>query len=122
MAFDYKSFYIKYPGHPAYNSKRVVEDDVIGVLINKVEMILFTNKGEVYGNPDFGADLYNYLHQTSVSADFVKNEIENQFKIYIPELTNYMYKLEVNILPGTLQDVMLIDFTLNGVRVNAIFA
>jgi len=119
---DFKSFYIKYPGHPGYNSKKVIEDDAIGVIVNKVEMILFTNKGEVYGNPDLGANLYNYLHQTNVSADFVKSEINDQINKYVPELTNLMYKLEVNILPGTVQDVMLIDFTLNGIRINAIFA
>ena len=119
---DIKSFYIKYPGHPAYNSKKVVEDDAIGVIVNKIEMILFTNKGEVYGNPNLGADLYRYLHKTKVSADFVESEIDSQIKRYVPELTNLMYKLEVTILPGTLKDVMLIDFTLNGVKINAIFA
>lgn len=119
---DFKSFYIKYPGHPAYNSKRVVEDDVIGVIVNKVEMILFTNRGEVYGQPDLGADLYNYLHKTNVSSDFVKAELLSQFRRFIPELTNIMYKLEVTIFPGSLQDVMLIDFTLNGTKVNAVFA
>ena len=119
---EFKSFYIKYPGHPGYNSLKIIEDDVIGIIVNKIEMILFTNKGEVYGNPDLGADLYNYLHQTNVSADFVENEINDQIERYVPELTNTMYKLEVNILPGTLQDVMLINFTLNGITVNAIFA
>jgi hypothetical protein len=119
---DFKSFYIKYPGHPGYNSKKIVEDDVVGVIVNKVEMILFTNKGEVYGQPDLGADLYKYLHKTKVSSDFVKEEIIKQLDMFVPELTNLMYKLEVTIIPGTLQDMMLIDFTLNGVNINAIFA
>ena len=119
---DYKSFYIKFPEHPSYNPLKVVEDDIIGVIINKVEMILFTNKGEVYGQPDLGADLYNYLHKTKVNTDFVKQEIKKQIDFFIPEITNLMYKLDVTILPGTVQDLMLIDFTLNGVKVNAIFA
>lgn len=119
---DYKSLYIKYPGHPGYNPKKVVEDDAVGVIVNKVEMILFTNKGEVYGHPNLGADLYNYLHQTNVSAEFVKSEIEDQIRRYVPEITNLMYKLEVTILAGTLRDLMLIDFTLDGVKINAIFA
>jgi len=119
---EYKSFYIKYPGHPKYNSKKIVEDTATGVIVNKLEMILFTNKGEVYGNPNLGADLYNYLYQTNVSADFVKSEIEDQIERYIPEITNLMYKLEVTILAGTVRDLMLIDFTLDGVKINAIFA
>jgi len=119
---EFKSFYIKYPGHPGYNSKKLVEDEVTGILVNKVEMILFTNKGEVYGQPTLGADLYNYLHKTSVSSDFVKSEIEEQIKEFIPELTNLMYKLDVTILPGTVQDLMLINFELNGITVDAIFA
>lgn len=119
---DYKSLYIKYPNHPGYNSSKIIEDTVTGVLVNKIEMILFTNKGEVYGNPEFGADLYTYLHQSNVSADFIKSEIDKQIKKYVPELTNTTYKLDVNILAGTLQDVMLIDVTLDGVRINAIFS
>lgn len=119
---EFKSFYIKYPDHPNYNSKKVIEDDALGVIVNKIEMVLFTNKGEVYGNPDLGANLYNYLHQTNVSADFVKSEIDKQVKKYIPELTNIMYNLDVNILPGSLQDLMLIDFTIQGIKINAIFA
>jgi phage baseplate assembly protein W len=119
---DYKTLYIKYPGHPAYNSKKVVEDEPIGVIVNKIEMILFTNKGEVYGQPLLGADLYNYLHQTNVSADFVKSEIEDQIRRFVPEITNLMYKLEVTILAGTVRDLMLIDFTLEGVKINAVFA
>lgn len=119
---EYKSFYIKYPGHPKYNSKEVIVDDATGIIVNKIEMILFTNKGEVYTQPNLGADLYNYLHQTNVSAEFVENEINEQILMFVPELTNQMYKLEVDILPGILKDVMFINFTVNGIKINAIFA
>ena len=119
---EFKSFYIKYDGHPGFNTKKVVEDEVTGILVNKIEMILFTNKGEVYGQPTLGADLYNYLHKTNVSAEFVKSEIEEQIKEFVPEITNTMYTLEVTIIPGTVEDMMLVDFVLNGVTVNAIFA
>ena len=47
MAEDVRDFYITWDGHPKYNSKEIIVQDVIRTIINKIEMVLFTNKGEV---------------------------------------------------------------------------
>ena len=54
---DVKDLVIRYPGHPKYQEGRIVEDDEVEVIVQKLEMILFTNRGEVLGNPDIGANL-----------------------------------------------------------------
>lgn len=120
-ALDLRDFYIKYEDHPRFVVNRVVEDEAIEVIINKMEMILFTNKGEVLGDPDFGADLYFFLHQTKVAAETVETIINDQFKKYIPELNNVAYSMTASIVPGTFQDLLFIDITVNGVEINAIF-
>jgi len=121
MATDLKDFCIKYEGHPRFNVNRIIEDEAVEIIVNKMEMILFTNKGEVFGDPNFGADLYFFLHQTKVAAETVRSIIDTQFKRYIPELNNVGYTLNVTIVPGTFQDVLLVDITVNGVEINAIF-
>jgi len=123
MAFtDLRDFYIKYEGHPRFTTNKILEDEAIEIIVNKMEMILFTNKGEVLGDPEFGADLYFFLHKTKVAAETVETIIDEQFKKYIPELNSVSHTLEVTIVPGTFQDVLFIDITVNDVEINAIFS
>ena len=90
----------------------------------KVEMILFTDKGEVLGDPNFGAGLNTFLHETKVSADFVKKVIIEQLTTYVPELSGINYTLDVQFMqnPTQFSDMMFIDFSINGVEINAYFA
>ena len=118
---DFRDFYIEYKGHPNFNPERIEEDDVIRVIIQKYEMILFTNKGEVLGEPNFGGNLEELLYQTNVSAEFVKRELNQQILQYIPEIVNVDYKLEVVFVQDTTtyQDVMFINFELQDYKVFA---
>lgn len=119
-SFDYKDLYHKYVGHPSYNSKRVIEDELVRVIVAKYEMIIFTNKGEVLGDPEFGCDLPVLLHQTKVSATTVEADISNQISKYIPELRNIDYYLKVTFAqdPYNYQDMMFIDFKVREEEVN----
>lgn len=123
MAFNFTDFYIKYKGHPLYNDREVTEDEIVKVIVQKIEMILFTMKGEVLGDPDFGGDLYNYLHSTRVSADYVEEELTSQFNTYIPELIEIGYTLNVTFSenPNEYSDMMFIDITFKEFEVNAYF-
>lgn len=118
---DFRDFYIEYKGHPNFNPERIEEDDVIRVIIQKYEMILFTNQGEVLGEPNFGGNLEELLYQTNVSAEFVKRELNQQILQYIPEIVNVDYKLDVIFVQDitTYQDVMFINFELQDYKVFA---
>jgi hypothetical protein len=120
--FDFKDHYIGYKGHPRFIVNKIIEDDVIRVIIQKYEMILFTNKGELFGDPDFGCDLPILLFQTRISAQNVKKIIQNQINKYISELSNTNYQLDVTIVndPENYQEVMIIDFQIADVEVNAV--
>lgn len=113
-SIDFKDFYIKYQGHPKYNQNTIIEDDIINVIIQKYELVIFTNKGEVMGQPDFGADLEKLLFQTRVSSTFVRNQINSQIAEYIPELIDMNYKLEVSFVKDieNAQEAMFIYFTI----------
>jgi hypothetical protein len=113
-SIDFRDFYIRYKGHPKFRDNYIIEDDVISVIIQKYEMILFTNKGEVLGLPNFGCDLERFLFQTKVSSEFVEEIIRQQIQIYIPELIGMNYKLEVSFAQDLVsyQESMFIYFTL----------
>lgn len=112
--FDFKDLYNKYVGSTKYNPNTIIEDDLLKTIVQKYEMIIFTNKGELYGDPDFGADLQMYLHETKVNATIVEDEIVRQINKYIPEIAGVGYTLTVNFAehPEKFEDVMLIDFKL----------
>ena len=121
MASSFIDFYIGYPGHPRYRTPDIIEDDVVRVIVQKYEVILFTNKGELLGDPNFGADLVRLLHETRLSAEAIEGNIKAQIADYIPEIDGLEYDLVVEFLedPERYQEVMVINFTLNGYQVDA---
>lgn len=121
--FDYTDFYIKNKFEPKYLDSLIIEEDIINVIIQKYKLIIFTNKGDLLGDPDFGGDIELLLFQTKVSESFVKNEIIKQINKYIPELMNMNYGLELIFTqdPNNYQDMLFIKFSITDVQVYAQF-
>lgn len=124
MNFNFSDFYLGYPGHPRFRDKELIEDNVISVIVQKWEMILFTNKGEVFGNPEFGGDLYYYLHETRLSSESIKDDLNQQISSYIPEISGVPYILEVNFFedPERHQEYMEIYFQIKDLDVFLVVA
>jgi phage baseplate assembly protein W len=122
--FDFRDFYIGYESHPRFTINKIIVDDLVRVIVQKYEMIIFTNKGELYGDPNFGCDLTKLLFETKISAEGVKGIITNQINEYIPELslTNYTLDVEFREDPERYQDVMIIDLRFAGYEVNAVIS
>ena len=119
MNFNFTDFYIGYPGHPRFRDPGVIEDDIIRVIIQKYEMILFTNKGEVFGDLNFGMDLEELLFETKLSADSIEAMINSQIAEYISEVANTNYTLTVSFFedPERYQDYMEILFNIKDYEV-----
>ncbi len=122
-AFDFTDFYVLYRGHPRYTPGEINENEVINVIVQKYEVMLFTNQGEVLGDPNFGANLLELLYQTKVSSTFVKEKIEQQIQTYIPELYQTNYNLNVVFVqdPERYQDIMFINLRFADVDIYAQF-
>lgn len=110
-SFDFTDFYILYRGHPRYRKGEIHESELVNIIIQKYEVMLFTNKGEVFGQPNFGADILEFLYETKVSATFVKEKIQEQIQKFIPELLRINYSLNVVFVqdPENYQDIMFIN-------------
>jgi hypothetical protein len=118
---DIKDLVIRYPGHPKYEPGRIVEDDDVEAIVQKLEMILFTNKGEVLGDIDMGANLEYYLWQTNITTGNLKSKIEEQIETYIPELISLGYTFEVVLYEGTLRDILYLNFVIKGYNIEFVF-
>lgn len=115
MPADFTDFYILYPGHPRFTDVKIIEDDIISVIIQKWQMILFTNQGDVFGDTNFGGNLIELLHDTRLSAEVIQGDLTQQILSYIPEISGLPYTLKVNIYedPERYQEWMEILFTIS---------
>ena len=119
---NYKDIYTRWPEHPRYNSRQIIEDDLIEVIVQKLEMVLFTNKGEVFGDLDFGASLETYLWETNLSNLNLEQVIYEQIDKYIPELNDIEFDFDLEMFEGTLRDIMILNFVIKGYNVRFIYA
>ncbi len=119
--FNFIDFYIGYPGHPNFRDLELIEDDIVRVIVQKYEVIVFTNKGELLGDPNFGADLVSLLHETRLSAEAVESDIRAQISDYIPEIDGIEHEVTVEFVedPENFQNVMIVNFTIAGYEVYA---
>jgi len=113
-SLDFRDFYIKYNGHPKFRTSRIIEDDLISVMIQKYELLLFTNKGELMAQPEFGCNLEELLFQTKVSSEYVEDTINSQIAQFIPEMVGMNYRLRVEFVRDnqSYQEAMVIYFTI----------
>lgn len=122
MASSFIDFYIRYKDHPQFRDTELIEDDVVRVIIQKWEMILFTNRGEVFAVPALGANLVELLHETRLSAEAIESDLKDQIRRFIPEINDIEYSLVVDFFdhPEKHEEYMTIDFTIAGYEVNAV--
>lgn len=124
MSVNFKDYYTGFLGHPKFISNKIIEDDPIRVIVQKYEMLIFTNKGDLLGDPDFGCDLQRLLFQTKISSSNVKNTIIQQINKYIPEISGTGYSLEVSFMdnPDKYQEIMVVDFQLTDYKITAVIS
>jgi len=118
---DYTDLTIRWDGHTKYRDGKITENDPVEVIVQKLEMVLFTNKNTVLGDPELGADLEYYLWQTRISNDVIRGEIVQQILRFVPELEIMGYDLELYISEGTFRDIMEVNITIQGYNVSFVF-
>ena len=124
MNINYQDLTIRYPGHPKYDPYKIVETDILEVIVQKLEMLLLTNQTEVLGedNYAFGANIEYYLWETNLSNINLKQKITQQISNFIPELDQIGYSLSLDIYEGDYQDMMQLNFIIQGYNVAFVFA
>lgn len=116
---NYQDLTIRWDGHQKYRSGQLLEDDIIEVIVQKLEMILFTNKNEVFGDDGagFGAEIEKYLWETTVTKNIIKSDIVDQLNGWLPELIIIGYELDIKIFEGAFRDIMEVNFIIKGQNV-----
>ena len=114
MVLDFKDLYIKYEGHPRFHSERIIEDDIVEVIVQKLEMVLFTNKGSLYGEPNLGSNLEYFLWETKIPVSDIRSLVVDQINTYMPELNQMGYDFSIDLYEGSYRDILYLNFIIKG--------
>jgi hypothetical protein len=109
-----KELYIINQLEPGYEPNKIDERDSVKTLLQKIKMILFTRKGDILGDPNFGLSLEDLLFEFGFSANELKRKFDEQVAAYVTEAGYFDLKIEVNFVPGTVRDLAYIDIYVNG--------
>lgn len=106
-------FYVRAEGDPNYDPYKVHSESEIAKVITQIETVLFTRKGEVLGEPDFGANLEDLIYTLNYNESMVVSTIEDQIERYVPLAGKYRVSTNVSFYKGTVRDIAEINITLN---------
>lgn len=88
-------------------------------IIQQVDCLLFTRKGEVLMMPDFGCDLHKYLFETNWNKSAIKHMVETQINTYIYLDSRYKVSVEVEFVKWDYNVSMIVDLMINGKKMTS---
>ena len=88
-------------------------------IIQQVDCLLFTRKGEVLMMPEFGCDLYRYFFDTTWNKSSIKHMIESQINTYIYLDGSYKVSVEVEFIKWEHNVGMIVDLMINGKKMSS---
>ena len=102
-------FYVKAIGDPGFNYDVMQVDDELSMLLTQIETVLFTKRGSVLGNPDFGANLEEYVYELRYNDYLIKREINEQLNRYVPLAKKYNVTVDVDFTEELHRHAMFLD-------------
>jgi phage baseplate assembly protein W len=105
--------YIKTFGDPNHDKNRIDTENEIGKLLTQIETILFTNKGEVLGDSNFGASLEDLIYDFHYNEFEIKKSVNEQFERYCPLAEKYNVEVDVTFSKGKERDIAQLNVTVD---------
>lgn len=102
-------FYVRSLTDPNFKPNKLQQDDEISLLLTQLETILFTTKGSVLGQPDFGCNLEDYVYELRYNDFLIKKAIDKQIARYVPLAGKYPVSVSIDITDETERHVLFVD-------------
>ena len=106
-------FYVKNIGEPNYKSDVMQQDSELSMLLTQIQTMLFTRKGEVLGQPNFGANLEDYVYELRYNDYQLKTVIDNQIAEFIPLASKYNVSVCIEVVDDVTNHVVFLDITVD---------
>ena len=105
--------YIKAIGDPNFDADQLQADEDIQMLLTQIETLIFTNKGDVLGNPDFGLNIDDYVYSFRYNDTMLQGMIEAGISRYCPLSYKYPVSVTVEFTQETERNMVFIDITID---------
>lgn len=109
-----KEIYCRNESDPGYLPGILETTSPYEALLTKIRMIIFTNKGELLGDPNFGLSLEQMLFEIGANEKQITENFYGQLGIYVPDTVNMPIELKVSFTQGTVRDICYIDIYIDG--------
>jgi hypothetical protein len=109
-----KEIYCRNESDPGYLPGIIETNSPYEALLTKIRMIIFTNKGELLGDPNFGLSLEQMLFELEANERKISDAFYSQLALYVPDTANMPVDINVSFTQGTVRDICYIDIYIDG--------
>ena len=88
----------------------VINSD-LDIILQQIDLLFDTNRGEVLGDEAFGTQYDKYLYKLNISNEGLRSEVLSDLNKI--ELFGFIPNVEVFMLQGTEQDIAIINIQLS---------
>jgi hypothetical protein len=106
-------FYVKNIGEPNYKPNEMQSDAELELLLTQISTLLFTRKGEVLGDPGFGANLEDYVYELRYNDYQLKTVIDYQLSEYVPLASKYNVDISIEVVDDVSNHIVFLDITVD---------
>ena len=105
--------YIKAIEDPNYDENQLQIDEDIALIISQIETLIFTQRGDVMGDPDFGLNLEDYVYSFMYNDTMLQGVVQSAISRYIPLAAKIPVHVTVNFAELTERNVVYIDISID---------
>ena len=109
--------YIRNPGDPNYRNNALEIQDEVEILVELINMLLFTEKTEILGEHVLGSDLERLIYELDLSKGQIETTILDQIERFVPLAQKYTVSCECVFYRGTVRDIATLDILIDGTPV-----
>ena len=104
---------------PRYKDNVLEITGELDEIIQQVDMILFTNKGDVLCMPEFGCNLERYLFDTTFNEQQINYIIMDPIRNFIYLDGSYKVDVDVKFVKWDFNVAMIVDLYINNKRLSS---
>lgn len=94
------------------NTTKTIIDETADLVLQQIDLLLDTDKGEVLGEQDFGTDYDKFLYEVNVGSNYIRDYIERNIENNV-DLLGWQLDVQVETMMGTLNDIILVNIELS---------
>jgi hypothetical protein len=111
-----REIYFRDPTDSKYNISSLEVNSKLEAVLNKIRMILFTNRGDVLGYPELGMDLDDYIFNFKINENVLRDRFYSQIATYIPE-RDFKIDIDFSFETDGVKDFMYLYITVDRQRI-----